>query len=226
MTTIKILSGGAMRTFLNEIVPLFERANGIQADVEYRLTSVLKKDIAAGAAFDIALLPRPEIDELAAAGRIAAGATVDVARSTVGLCVRAGAPKPDIGTVAAFKAALLAAKSISYSDGPSGAYVGDLLGQLGLAEAMTPKTKPTSRPVAELVAAGEAEIGLQQIVAILPIDGAELVGPLPAALQNIIIYAAGLSALAAEPKAARALIAFTKTPRAGRIMRGKGLEPG
>ncbi len=226
MTTIKILSGGAMRTFLNEIVPLFERANGIQADVEYRLTSVLKKDIAAGAAFDIALLPRPEIDELAAAGRIAAGATVDVARSTVGLCVRAGAPKPDIGTVAAFKAALLAAKSISYSDGPSGAYVGDLLGQLGLAEAMTPKTKLTSRPVAELVAAGEAEIGLQQIVAILPINGAELVGPLPAALQNIIIYAAGLSALAAEPKAARALIAFTKTPRAGRIMRGKGLEPG
>ncbi len=226
MTTIKILSGGAMRTFLTEIVPLFERANGSKVDVAYRLTSVLKKDIADGAAFDIALLPRPEIDELAAAGRIAAGATADVARSTVGLCVRAGAPKPDIGTVAAFKAALLSARSISYSDGPSGAYVGNLLGQLGLAEAMTPKTRLTSRPVAELVAAGEAEIGLQQIVAILPVKGAELVGPLPAELQNVIIYAAGLSARAAEPKAAQALIALTKTPQAGRIMRGKGLEPG
>jgi molybdate transport system substrate-binding protein len=147
-----------------------------------------------------------------------------VARSTVGLCVRAGAPKPDIGSVGAFKAALLAAKSISYSDGPSGAYVGGLLERLGLAEAMGPKTKLTSRPVAELVAAGEAEIGLQQIVAILPVNGADLVGPLPAELQNVIIYAAGLSPGAAEPKAARAFVAFTKTPQAGRIMRAKGLE--
>jgi molybdate transport system substrate-binding protein len=224
-TTIKILSGGAMRTFLDEIVPLFERANGARVEVEYRLTSVLKKDIEAGAVFDIALLPRPEIDQLAAAGKIAEGASADVARSTVGLCVRSGAPQPDIGTVAAFKAALVAAKSISYSDGPSGAYVGDLLGKLGLAEAMKPQTKLTSRPVAELVAAGEAEIGLQQIVAILPVKGAELVGPLPAELQNVIIYAAGLSVQAAEPKAAQAFIAFTKTPQAGRLMRTKGLEP-
>jgi molybdate transport system substrate-binding protein len=223
--TVKILSGAAMRTFLNEIVPLFEQANGAKVDVEYRLTSVLKKEIAEGIAFDIALLPRPEIDELTTAGRIAEGATADVARSTVGLCVRSGAPKPDIGTVPAFKSALVAAKSISYSDGPSGAYVGDLLSKLGLAEAMKGKTRLTSRPVAELVAAGEAEIGLQQIVAILPVKGADLVGPLPAELQNVIIYAAGISARAAEPKAAQALIAFTKTPQAGRIMRGKGLEP-
>jgi molybdate transport system substrate-binding protein len=186
---------------------------------------VLKKEIAEGVAFDIALLPRPEIDELTAAGRIAEGASADVARSTVGLCVRAGAPKPDIATVPAFKAALLAAKTISYSDGPSGAYVGDLLVKLGLAEAMKAKTRLTSRPVAELVVAGEAEIGLQQIVAILPVKGADLVGPLPVELQNVIIYAAGISARAAEPKAAHALIAFTKTPQAGRIMRGKGLDP-
>jgi molybdate transport system substrate-binding protein len=224
--TVKILSGAAMRTFLNEIVPLFETANGAKVDVEYRLTSVLKKEIAEGIAFDIALLPRPEIDELTQAGRIAEGATADVARSTVGLCVPGGAPQPDIATVSAFKAALTAAKTISYSDGPSGAYVGDLLGKLGLAdEAMKAKTRLTSRPVAELVAAGEAEIGLQQIVAILPVKGADLVGPLPSELQNVIIYAAGISARAAEPKAAHALIAFTKTPQAGRIMRGKGLEP-
>jgi molybdate transport system substrate-binding protein len=101
-----------------------------------------------------------------------------------------------------------------------------LLGKLGLAEAMKPKTRLTSRPVAELVATGEAELGLQQIVAILPVQGADLVGPLPAELQNVIIYAAGLSARAAEPQAARAFIAFTKTPQAGRIMRIKGLEPG
>jgi molybdate transport system substrate-binding protein len=223
--TIKVLSGAAMRTFLAEIVPLFEQANGAKVDVEYRLTSVLKKEIAEGIAFDIALLPRPEIDELTAAGRIGEGASADVARSTVGLCVRAGAPKPDIATVPAFKAALVAASTISYSDGPSGAYVGDLLGKLGLAEAMKGKTRLTSRPVAELVASGEAEIGLQQIVAILPVKGADLVGPLPAELQNVIIYAAGISARAVAPKAAHALIAFTKTPQAARSMRGKGLEP-
>lgn len=224
-TAIKILSGNAMRTFLREIVPLFERANGAKVEVEYRLTSVLKKEIEEGYAFDLALLPRAEIDELTAAGKIADGATADVTRSAVGFCVRAGAPKPDIGTVAAFKAALLAAKSISYSDGPSGAYVAGLLEKLGLAAAMKDKTRLTSRPVAELVAAGEAEIGLQQIVAILPVKGADLVGPLPAELQNVIIYAAGLSAGAREPKAARAFVAFAKTPLAARLIREKGMEP-
>jgi molybdate transport system substrate-binding protein len=223
--SIKILSGAAMRTFLAEVVPLFERANDAKVEVEFRLTSVLKKEIEQGVAFDLALLPRPEIDDLVKAGRIAEGATADVARSTVGLCVRTGAPNPDIGTVPAFKAALIAAKSISYSDGPSGAYIAGLLDRLGLAEAMKPKIRLTSRPVAELVAAGEAEIGLQQIVAILPVKGADLVGPLPAELQNVIIYAAGLSAAAGDAKVARAFVAFTKTPQAGQIMRGKGLEP-
>ncbi len=223
--TIKILSGGAMRSLMMEIVPLFERASGTKVEIEFRLTSVLKKDIADGAVFDIALLPRPEIDELVKAGRIGEGATVDVTRSALGLAVRSGAPNPDISTVAAFKAALLAAKSISYSDGPSGAYVAGLLEKLGIAAAVKPKTKLTSRPVAELVAAGEAEIGLQQIVAILPVSGADLVGPLPAELQNVIIYAAGLSAGAREPAAARAFVAFTKTPQAGRLIRSKGMEP-
>jgi molybdate transport system substrate-binding protein len=159
------------------------------------------------------------------AGKIAEGATADVTRSAVGLAVRTGAPKPDIGTVAAFKRTLLAAKSISYSDGPSGAYIAGLLEQLGIAEDMKPKTKLTGQPVAELVAEGDAEIGLQQIVAILPVKGADLVGPLPAELQNVIIYAAGLSARATEPAAARAFVAFTKTPQAERLIRAKGMEP-
>jgi len=100
-----------------------------------------------------------------------------------------------------------------------------IMEKLGIAAAMKPKTKLTSRPVAELVAAGEAEIGLQQIVAILPVQGADLVGPLPAELQNVIIYAAGLSAGAGEPAVARAFVAFTKTPQAGRLIRAKGMEP-
>jgi len=224
-TRLKVLSGGAMRVLMVDVVPLFERLDAAKVDVEFRLTSVLQKEIEAGAAFDVALLPRPELEELGRNGRIAPGVT-DVTRSTVGLAVRAGAPKPDIGTVAAFKHALVAARTIAYSDGPSGAYIADLLQRLGLAEEMKPKTRLTSRPVAELVASGDAEIGLQQIVAILPVKGAELVGPLPSELQNVIIYAAGVSPDSQEPAAARDFIAFLATEEVKRLIRAKGMEPG
>jgi molybdate transport system substrate-binding protein len=223
---IKLLSGGAMRSLLVEAVPLFERASGAKADVRYALTSVLAKEVAAGAAFDLALLPRPELDALAQQGFIAAGTQTDITRSAVGLCVRAGAAKPDIGTVAAFKRTLLEAHSLGYSDGPSGAYVAGLLQRLGIAEEMKPKTRLTSAPVAELVAKGDAEIGIQQIVAILPVEGAELVGPLPSELQNIIVYAAGISARSGNAEAARSFIGFMSTPEVGRIIRAKGMEPG
>jgi molybdate transport system substrate-binding protein len=224
--TLKILSGGAMRALLIEAVPLFESAGGIKTDVRFALTSVLKKEIEDGAIFDIALLPRPELDALLEQGSIAAGTQADIARSAVGLAVRAGAPRPDIATVAAFKRALLAAQTVGYSDGPSGAYVTDLLQRLGIAQEMKPKIRLTSGPVAELVAKGEAEIGLQQIVAILPVKGADLVGPLPGELKNIIVYAAGLSARSASSQAGRRLIAFMATPQVVSIIRAKGMEPG
>src|SRR5271163_5354577 len=223
---IKILSGGAMRSLMVEVVPLFERASGVKVEIEFRLTSVLMKEIEAGAAFDVALLPRPELDALVRAGKIAAGSTVDVTRSAVGLAVRAGARKPDIATVDAFKRTLIAAHSIAYSDGPSGAYIAGLLERLGIADEMKPKTKLTSGPVPEIVAEGEAEIGMQQIVAILPVKGAELVGPLPGELQNIIVYAAGLAAGSRHSGPARALVAFMAAPEVVRMIRAKGMEPG
>jgi molybdate transport system substrate-binding protein len=224
--SIKILSGGAMRALLVEAVPLFDRATGIKADVRFALTSVLKKEIEGGAVFDVALLPRPELDALARHGSIDAGTQTDITRSAVGLAVRAGAPKPDIGTVAAFKRTLLAAQTVGYSDGPSGAYVTDLLQRLGIAQEMKTKVRLTSGPVAELVAKGEAEIGLQQIVAILRVKGAVLVGPLPPELQNIIVYAAGLSARNVNGQVARQFVAFMATPPAVQLIRTKGMEPG
>lgn len=223
---LKILSGGAMRGLMIEAVPPFERASGTKVDIRFALTSVLAKEIADGAAFDLAILPRPELDALAQRGFVASGTQTDITRSAVGLCVRAGASKPDIGTVAALKRTLLEAGSLGYSDGPSGAYVADLLERLGIAQAMKPKIRLTSGPVAELVAGGEADIGIQQIVAILPVKGADLVGPLPSELQNIIIYAAGVSARAASDQTARAFIAFLKSPEVARIIRNKGMEPG
>ena len=225
-TNLIILSGGAMRPLLAEAVPLFERAHSVKAEVRLALTSVLTREIEQGATFDIALLPRPELDALAASCAIAPGTQTDIARSAVGFAVRQGAPKPDISTVEALKRTLLAARTIGYSDGPSGAYVAELLQRLGIAEETRAKTRLTSRPVAEIVASGEAEVGMQQIVAILPVKGAELVGPLPSELQNVIVYAAGIAAAAANPDAAAAFIGFMATPEAVQIMRAKGLDPG
>jgi molybdate transport system substrate-binding protein len=226
MTDLTIVSGGAMRTLLVDAAPMFERASGTKVDVRFALTSVLMREIERGAVFDLALLPRPDLDALARHGSIAAGTPTDITRSAIGLCVRAGAPKPDIGSVDAFRHTLLQAKTLGYSDGPSGAYVTELLARLGIAERMKPNTRLTSAPVAELVASGNAEIGIQQIVAILPIKGVDLVGPLPGELQNVIIYAAGISARAANEQVARAFMAFLATPEATDIMRAKGLEPG
>lgn len=223
---IKVVSGGAMRSLMVEAAPLFERECGTTVDIRFALTAALSNEIAGGAQFDVALLPRPELDALTEQGRIAAGTQTDITRSAVGLCVRAGAGKPDIGSVEALRRTLLDARSIAYSDGPSGAYVAGLLMRLGIADDVKAKTRLTGAPVAELVASGEAEIGLQQIVAILPIKGAELVGPLPSELQNIIVYAAGISVQAANAEGAYAFIAFMARPEVGRIIRAKGMEPG
>jgi molybdate transport system substrate-binding protein len=219
--TIKILSGGAMKSVMLEVAPLFARASGSQADFRFALTSVLRKDIEDGAAFDIALLPRPELDALAQAGKVAAGTQTDITRSAVGLAVRVGAPKPDISTAKALKRTLLDARSIGYSDGPSGAYIAELLERLGIAQEVKSKIRLTSRLVAE----GEAEVGMQQIVAILPVKGAELVGPLPSELQNVIVYAAGLSPVAAQSGAARTFIAFLGMPEVQQLIRAKAWSP-
>ncbi len=224
-TDIKIFSGGAMRPLLRELVPLFERAHGARVEIEFRLSTALKRAIQDGAVFDLAILPRPEIDDLIALGAIDREGAADIARSTVGLAVRAGAPKPDIGSIAALRRTLLAAHSIAYSDGPSGSYVADLLVKLGIAEAVTDKVKLTSGPVAELVARGEAELGMQQIIAILPVAGAELVGALPAELQNVIIYAAGLALRGCDAQAVTAFLTFLRGAQAKQLMRANGLEP-
>jgi molybdate transport system substrate-binding protein len=195
----------------------------VAVEVEFRLSSALKRAIQDGAVFDIAILPRPELDDLIAGGAVVGDS--DVARSIVGLAVRAGAAKPDIGSVEALRRALVAARSIAYSDGPSGAYVADLLAKLGIAAAVAAKVKLTSSPVAELVARGEAELGMQQIIAILPVAGADLVGPLPAELQNVIIYAAGLSPRARHAEAAIAFLAFMRNEQAKQLMRANGLDP-
>ena len=223
---INVFSGGAMRRFLTEAVPLFEQAKGIEVSVHFALTRILKKEIEDGAAFDMALMPRAELDALATAGRIVPGSQIELVRSIVGFIVRVGAPVPDISTVEAFKAVLRGAKSISHSQGPSGLYVAALLSRLGLAAEMKDKTVlAIGRPVGEVVASGEAEIGMQQIIENQPVKGAHLAGPLPPELGNFVSYSAGLSAKSAKEGAVRALMAFLASPEAVRIIRDKGMEP-
>ncbi|MGC1349414.1 MAG: molybdate ABC transporter substrate-binding protein [Xanthobacteraceae bacterium] len=226
LAEIKVMSGGAMRRFLTEVVPLFEAASGSKVAIRFGLTREMKAAIEAGAEFDIALLPRSAIDELAQAGKIAAGTATDIVRSLVGLMVRAGATEPDIGSVEAFKSALRRAKAISYSKGPSGLYVAELLERLGLVAEMKDKTVfAIGRPVGEVIASGEAEIGMQQIIENQPVKGAHLVGPLPSELTNYVVYSAGFAPNAIDSTAARAFIEFLASPEAVRIIRAKGMEP-
>jgi molybdate transport system substrate-binding protein len=222
---IKLISGGAMRRFLSEAVPLFEQESGATVSIQFGLTRDMKAAIEAGAAFDLALLPRSALDELAAAGKIAGGSITDIVRSLVGLMVRTGAPAPDISSVEAFKSVLRRAKAISYSKGPSGLYVAELLRRLGLAAEMEPKTVfAIGRPVGEVVARGEAEIGMQQIIENQPVEGAHLVGPLPAELMNYVMYSAGFAPAAARIPG-EAFVRFLGSPEAVRIIRAKGMEP-
>jgi molybdate transport system substrate-binding protein len=225
-TDIKLLSGGAMKLFMEAVTPRFERASGRTVTLQFAPTLNQKKLIEDGETFDLALLPREVIDDLARSGKIAGGAT-DVTRSAVGVTIRAGALKPDIATAEAFRRTLMAARTISYSDGPSGVYIASLLQRLGLAEQMKAKIRLASgRPVADLVAKGEAEIGMQQITEILPVKGAELLGPLPDELQNIIVYAAGIGIASKQPDGARAFVSFLATPDVICVMRAMGMEPG
>jgi len=222
---IKIISGGAMRRFLSEALPLFEQESGHKVAIQFGLTREMKAAIEAGAPFDLALLPRSALDELVQAGKIAAGSITDVVRSLVGLMVRTGAPAPDISSVEAFKSVLRRAKAISYSKGPSGLYVAELLQRLRLAGEMEHKTVfAIGRPVGEVIARGEAEIGMQQIIENQPVEGAHLVGPLPAELINYVMYSAGFAPAAARSPG-EAFVRFLGSPEAVRIIRTKGMEP-
>jgi len=222
---IKVFSGGAMRRFLAEALPLFEQASGDKVSIRFGLTREMKAAIEEDAAFDLALLPRSALDELVQAGKIEVGSITDVVRSLVGLMVRTGAPEPDIGSIEAFKSVLRRAKAISYSKGASGLYVAELLRRLGLAAEMESKTVfAIDRPVGDVIAGGEAEIGMQQIIENQPVQGAHLVGPLPVELINYVMYSAGF-APAAPRGPGQAFVQFLASPEAVRIIRVKGMEP-
>jgi molybdate transport system substrate-binding protein len=224
---VTVLTGQGVVSAVRDLAPAFERASGHKVVVSFESAPALMRKIDANAPADLVMQTREVIDELIRKGKVADGAKVVFARAGIGVAVKAGAPRPDIGSAETFKRAMLAAKSVAYSKvGASGLYVAKLMDRLGIADEMRPKTKLVEGvPVAELVAKGEAEIGMQQINVILPVAGVEYVGPLPGELQDYVVFAAGLLTVAKEPDAAKAMMSFMSTPAAEPLIRKSGMEP-
>jgi len=228
---MKVISGGAFKQVLTALLAQYEKESGNKADVTYRTVGQHLKLIGGGEeTFDVAVLTPEAIDNLANEGKVVPGSRADLAKTGVGVVVKAGAPLPDIGTVEAFKRTLLAAKSVAYIDpaagGSSGIYVGKLLERLGIAKEVNAKAVLVQGgEVATHVVDGEAEIGIHQISEILAVKGAVLVGPLPAAIQNFTVYSAGISTAVKDGAAASALVKFLSGPHALPIIKSKGMEP-
>jgi molybdate transport system substrate-binding protein len=225
---IKVLSTQAPEQAYRELVPQFEKVSGHTVTTIFTGTLDLQRRIAAGETYDLIIMAGPAIDDFIKAGKIVPGSRVDVARSGVGVAVRAGAPKPDISTTEAVKKTLLAAKSIGYSTGPSGVYLTGLFQRLGVADAIKGKLKqtPTGIFVGNIVANGEAEIGFQQVSELAHFPGVDYVGPLPADIQETTVFASGIQMGAKQVDAAKAWVKFLTAPAAASTFKSKGLEPG
>lgn len=224
---ITLIASTAMTELLEAAIPVFERNSGHKVKATFWSGSVLPGKVKDGVQADVIITTPQAIDDLVKAGRIVAGSRADFIRSGAGVAVRAGAPKPDIGTPEAFKNALLAAKSVGISKGPSGLYMLSLLDRLGIADAIKPKavfTEPGER-VGLVIAGGKAEIGVQQITELLAMPGIDYVGPLPPALQTTIVYASAQPTNAKETAAADEFVEFLSSKSVAPIARKMGLDP-
>jgi len=224
---MKGLFSNGVKAVVLDLLPEFERTSGVTPVITWASTNMLLDEIRKGATGDLAILTDEAIDDLIRQGKMMAGSRVDIARSAIGIAVRQGAPQPDISSAVALKQTLLSARAISYSKtGISGVYFPTVLERLGIAAQVASKVliPPTGVPVGEVVAKGDAEIGVQQISELLPVAGIEIVGPLPDALQKITTFSAGVLVAAKEPDAARALVKFVASASRP-LLKDKGLEP-
>ncbi|TMH69296.1 MAG: ABC transporter substrate-binding protein [Betaproteobacteria bacterium] len=225
---ITVLATPGVREAYLELVPLFERASGNKVATTWAGTADVMKRMKAGEVFDAVILASNSLEELTDTGRLMAGSRADIARSLVGVAVRAGSPKPDISSPEALKRTLAAAKTIGISTGPSGVYLTGLFEKMGMLAELKPKfrTPPSGAAIGELIAKGEAEIGFQQVSELIHFPGIQFVGPLPAALQQTTVFAGGVHAGAREPDAARAFLKFLSAPEHAAVLQKHGLDLG
>ena len=231
---IKVLTAGAYKPVVLALQADFEAQTGHRLKIENDTAGTLQRRVAAGEAFDVLVITPAALAQLVQAGKVVdgsknEGATRSLARVAIGVAVKSGAVLPDISTVSAFQNALLTARAVAYIDpaagGSSGIYLSQLFGKWGLAERI--KAKAVLVPgglVAQRVVDGQADIAIHQISEILAVPGAMLVGPIPAEIQNYTVYAGGVSATAADPAAARALLDTLAGPAAAAVLKSRGME--
>ena len=222
---VRVFSTGAMPGLYEALTPEFERATGHKLSIQFGLPPELTRRIDAGEPFDVAVLSF-DVERLIAQGKIAADSRTVLGRTGVGVVIRQGARKPDIGTVDAFKRTLLAASSVSYSGGSSGAYFLKLLNRLGIADAMKSKLRqgPMGGAVTP-VANGEVELAVIGLPPVIGVAGVEWIGWIPDELNSWLVFSGGLNVAAKEPAAGRAFLQFLTTAAAVAVYKAKGLEP-
>lgn len=225
---LQVLAGGAMSGPLKELGAQFESASGHKLAFRFGTTPELIKLATTAGPFDLAVVPREVFKDAAAQAQFASGPTTDIARAGLGVAVRAGAPKPDISTPEALKQTLLKAQSIaSIPESAAGAQVLRAFERLGIGETMKAKTKVQTAPaqIVQAVAKGEAELGVF-LLNVLTAPGLDVVGPFPAELQQEVVFTAAVAANSKEAEAAKAFIAYLKTPAAIAMIKAKGMNPG
>jgi len=228
---VKVLTSVALTSALDELAPQFEHATGNKLNIGYSLNAAIRKRILDGETADVIILSRPVMDELQKEDKLAPGGIANVVGTAVAVVVRAGAPKPDISSADALKRSVLAAKSIVYADpakgGLTGVHFARVLDRLGIAEQVKPKTiLVPGAQAAEVVAKGEAELGVSQASEIVPVAGAQLVGPLPGEFGSVTVFSAATGAGTKAPEVAKSLIQFLTGPTAAPVFKSKGFEPG
>ena len=228
---IKVLSARGIRPIMEDLGPKFERATGHKLAITFTTLGDAVKRVQDGETADVAVIPRQGIDRFVKDGKAAADNVSVIARSSIGVAVRKGAPKPDISSPEALKRTLLAASSITYPNpahgAASGIHFAKMLDRLGIANEMKSKTifLPKAGPVGILVANGEAEIAVHQLQELIPVAGIEIVGPLPGDLQDTLVFAVAIMGGTKDIAASKTLVDFLRTPESARIIKAKGMEP-
>lgn len=225
---IRVLGTQSMMLVWSEVAAIFQQQTGHKVVMTPHIAVQAKRLIDGGERFDAVILSPAVVDELIHENKVDATTRVDIMRAGIGVAVRAGAPKPDISSVAAFTSALLKAKSVAYlKTGASGVYLADVMAKLGIADQLRGKTKlPEDDVVGPMVARGEAEIGITAISTLLATPGLSFLGPIPAEIQHYVIFTGGVSTSTPSPAAARALLKFLTSPAVVPAIRKKGLQPG
>jgi molybdate transport system substrate-binding protein len=224
---INVLCSNGLRAVVDDLVPQFEQKTGHKVKLTFEPSTAIQKRIEAGEAFDLAVMTTALIDQEIKAGKLTSDSRTIIARSGLGLSIKAGAKKPDVKTAEAFKQALLSAKSITYATaGASAAPFEALVEKLGIAAQVKPKYKlrETASQVGEIVANGTVEISVAPVSEILPVKGVELVGAFPADLQSYVVMTAGINTRAKEKAGAKAFVDFLMSPGNSATVKAKGME--